>query len=147
MSTQVRTWEKTTDPETGRQRWDVSINGVKVPGGYVIETSDGQFEAHYPHIVPFLKPTLEQAKERLEWAPPVTYGVARIAREVDTDQLGFVDLAKAADKLGISEARVRAMVADGKIAAKRGKNGEALASLTSLDELENTTNSAKERPF
>lgn len=132
MSHQERTWVETVDGATGRPRWDVLVNGRPVPGGYVLQTGPGAFEAHYPHLAPFTRPTLAEAKERLEWAPPVTSGVARIGRPVEDDAEGFVAAARAAEELGVSVYRVNAMVADGKLAARRGADGRAEVSLSSL---------------
>lgn len=138
MSHQERTWVAATDKETGLPRWDVYINGRSVPGGYVVKRDEGVFECHYPHVAPFCKDTLEKAKERLEWAPPVTEGVMHIGRQATEEQAGsgaFVSRDEAARRLGVSQYRVNAMVANGKLVATRTQDGgyEVLAS--SLDDL------------
>lgn len=135
MSRQIRTWEEGVDEATGRPRWDVLINGRPVPGGYVVQTGSGEFEAHYPHVAAFTRPTLAEAKERLEWAPPVTSGMARIASPVEDDEEGFVSTEEAARALGVSVYRVNAMVADGKLAARRAADGSAEVSRGSLAKL------------
>jgi excisionase family DNA binding protein len=128
MSRQVRTWEQTVDEATGMPRWDVLINGKQVPGGFVLGRPDGTFEAHYPHVKTFSRPTLQQAKERLEWAPPVSEGVSHIARETraqehDEDTEKFITREETASALGVSIWRVNAMVADGKLSARRTEGG------------------------
>ena len=135
MSHQQRTWVETTDQASGMPRWDVYINGNPVPGGYILRLANGQFEAHYPHIAPFAKETLVAAKERLEWAPPITSGALRIAREVPDDPRGFIGRDAAAEKLGMSVYRVNAMVANGKLTARRTATGEAEVGASSLAEL------------
>jgi hypothetical protein len=128
MSRQVRTWEQTVDEATGLPRWDVLINGKQVPGGFVLGRPDGTFEAHYPHVKTFSRPTLQQAKDRLEWAPPVSEGVTRIAREEKAQGQGagaeeFLTREQVASALGVSVWRVNAMVADGKLSARRADDG------------------------
>ncbi len=135
MSHQERTWVKTSDERSGKPRWDVLINGKPVPGGFVLELGDGRFEAHYPHIEPFVKPTLREAQERLEWAPPITHGVSRIGTEIEEDLAGFVSVDDAAAKLGVSVFRVNAMVANGKLAARRASDGSAQIGCGSLEAL------------
>ncbi len=109
-------------------RWDVLINGKQVPGGFVLGRPDGTFEAHYPHVKTFSRPTLQQAKDRLEWAPPVSEGVTRIAREEKAQGQGagaeeFLTREQVASALGVSVWRVNAMVADGKLSARRADDG------------------------
>ena len=140
MSHQERTWVKTSDEQTGKPRWNVLVNGKPVPGGFVLELGEEQFEAHYPHIEPFVKPTLREAQERLEWAPPITHGVSRIGAEIDDDPAGFVSVGDAAAKLGVSAFRVNAMVANGKLAARRAPDGSAQVGCSSLEALLAKTN-------
>ena len=135
MSHQERTWIETVDDATGRPRWNVLINGAPVPGGYIVQVDAGAYEVHYPHIVPFTRATLAEAKERVEWAPPITSGVARIADEVDNDPKGFLDPDAAAERLGVSVYRVNAMVANGKLAARRLPDGTPEVSASSLETL------------
>lgn len=123
MSHQERTWVETTDKGTGLPRWDVLINGTPVPGGYIVQTAPDSFEVHYPHIDTFSKPTLAEAKERVEWAPPITRGVANIGNEAVEDECGFESTDDAAQELGVSVWRVNAMVANGKLAARRRADG------------------------
>ena len=123
MSHQARTWVEGVDETTGCPRWDVLINGRSVPGGYIVQTEGGDYEAHYPRMVPFRRATLEQAKERLEWAPPITTGQLAIGNEIDQDEHGFVCREKAAECLGVSVPRVNAMVSNGKLAARRAADG------------------------
>ncbi len=137
MSHQVRSWIESVDETTGMPRWDILINGTAVPGGYVLQLAPDVFEAHYPRIEPFTRPTLDQAKERLEWAPPITFGVARIAVEVTNDDAGFTTAAEAAEMLGISVYRVNAMVANGKLAARRNASGTIEIACTPLAALVN----------
>lgn len=135
MSHQERSWVEGVDEATGKPRWNVLVNGVPVPNGYVLQTAPDAFEVHYPHIAPFTRPTLAEAKERVEWAPPITSGVARIAQEVGADPAGFVSTAQAAEALGVSVYRVNAMVANGKLKARRRADGTAEVARTSLDAL------------
>ena len=135
MSHQQRTWVETVDKTTGQTRWDVLINGAPVPGGYVLKLSDESFEVHYPRIATFTRATLAEAKERVEWAPPITVGQAHIANEVSGDEAGFVSTVQAAEVLGLSIYRVNAMVANGKLAARRGSDGVPEVSKASLDAL------------
>lgn len=132
MSHQERSWVEKTDEATGKPRWDVLINGVAVPGGYVLQIAPDVFEAHYPRIEPFTRPTLAEAKERLEWAPPITSGVAHIGTEVADDSAGFVSTEEAAEALGVSVYRVNAMVSNGKLPARRTPSGIAEVACTSL---------------
>lgn len=136
MSHQARTWVETKDEATGLARWDVLINGTPVPGGYVLQREPGAFEAHYPHVAPFTKPTLAAAQERLEWAPPVTAGVARIGREAPADPDDeLLDLARVGELLGVSAPRVSAMIANGRLAARRAADGTRLVSRASVEAL------------
>lgn len=135
MSHQERTWVETVDDATGRPRWNVLINGTPVPGGYIVQDDAGAYEVHYPHIAPFTRATLAEAKERVEWVPPITSGVARIAAEVNNDPKGFLDPDAAAERLGISVYRVNAMVANGKLAARRRPDGTPEVSASSLETL------------
>lgn len=135
MSHQERTWVETVDETTGRKRWNVLINGKPVPDGYIVQNNEGAYEAHYPHIATFARPSLAEAKDRLEWAPPITSGVARIAFEVDDDPEGFLDPDDAAQKLGMSVYRVNAMVANGKLAARRKADGTPEVAAGSLARL------------
>lgn len=136
MSHQQRTWVETHDEQTGLPRWNVLINGTPVPNGYVLQTGESAFEVHYPHIAPFTKPTLAEAKERVEWAPPITLGSPHIAREVadDADD-SFLDPEQAGELLGVSQYRVNAMVANGKLAARRRADGGHLVSRASVQAL------------
>ncbi|MBR2834747.1 MAG: helix-turn-helix domain-containing protein [Coriobacteriales bacterium] len=142
MTKQIRTWVESHDQKTGLGRWDISINGTPIPGGYIVELETGGFEAHYPHLVPFIKPSLAQAKERLEWAPPIMGGgqmhIASYASAEDTD--GFISIDDAAQKLGVSRYRINAMVSNGKLCAYRKTDGSVFVSKTSL---ENLLNAAK----
>lgn len=135
MSHQERTWVEAADETTGRKRWNVLINGKPVPGGYIVQNNEGVYEAHYPHIATFTRPSLAEAKERLEWAPPITSGVAHIALEIDDDPEGFLDPNDAAQKLGVSVHRVSAMVANGKLAARRRTDGTPEIAASSLARL------------
>ncbi len=135
MSHQERSWVEGVDEATGKPRWDVLVNGVPVPNGYVLQAAPDAFEVHYPHVAPFTRPTLAEAKERVEWAPPITFGVARIAREIVEDPSGFTSTAQAAEALGVSVYRVNAMVANGKLKARRRPDGAAEVARASLDGL------------
>ncbi len=135
MSHQERTWVETTDQETGLPRWDVLINGTPVPGGYIVQTASDNFEVHYPRIATFSKPTLAEAKERVEWAPPITRGVANIGNETTEDECGFESADEAAQELGVSVWRVNAMIANGKIAARRRADGTPEVSRSSVRSL------------
>ena len=136
MSHQQRTWVETKDEATGLPRWNVLINGMPVPGGYVLQTVEGSFEVHYPHIEPFSKPTLAEAKERVEWAPPITVGSLHIAHEADDDaDDDFLDSEQAGKLLGVSRYRVNAMVANGRLAARRCTDGSSRVSRASVQAL------------
>lgn len=124
MSRQIRTWKQMVDETTGMARWDILINGKQVPGGFILRRPDGSFEAHYPHVTTFSRPTLQQAQKRLEWAPPISEGMPRIARRArDKGAEGFVTREQAASTLGVSVWRVNAMVANGKLSARRTEDG------------------------
>lgn len=135
MSHQKRTWVETRDEETGLSRWDVLINGAPVPGGFVLQTAQDSFEVHYPHIETFSRPTLAEAKERVEWAPPITLGSLRIAREATDDTDSFLDPDQAGEMLGVSRYRINAMVANGRLAARRAADGSRLVSRASIQAL------------
>lgn len=136
MSHQQRTWVETEDEHTGLPRWNVLINGTPVPNGYILQTGSETFEVHYPHIEPFSKPTLAEAKERIEWAPPITLGSARIAHEAADDPSdSFLDPVQAGELLGVSQYRVNAMVANGRLAARRRADGSCVVSRVSVQAL------------
>lgn len=136
MSHQERTWVETKDEATGLPRWNVLINGTPVPGGYVLQTAESSFEVHYPHVETFSKPSLAEAKERVEWAPPITLGSLRIAREAADDASdSFLDPEQAGELLGVSRYRVNAMVANGRLAARRAADGSRLVSRASVQAL------------
>lgn len=122
MSHQQRSWTMSHDDQ-GRARWDVSINNVAVPGGYVVQLGPELFEAHYPHMTPFTRASLQEAQSRLEWAPPISAGVLQVGRPVDSDTEGFVSVEDAATELGVSVHRVRAMVSSGALSARVTANG------------------------
>lgn len=109
--------------DQGRARWDVFINNVAVPGGYVVQLGPELFEAHYPHMAPFTRASLQEAQSRLEWAPPISTGTPQLGRPVDSDPEGFVSVEDAAVELGISVYRVRAMVSSGALSARVTADG------------------------
>lgn len=132
MSHQERSWVETVDEASGRARWNVLVNGTPVPGGYVVQLGEDAFEAHYPHMEPFVRATLAEAQERLSWAPPITAGVAHIGSPVEDDPQGFAEPQQAAEELGVSVWRVNAMVANGKLDARRRADGSTEVSRSSL---------------
>lgn len=109
--------------DQGHARWDVSINDVAVPGGYVVQLGPKLYEAHYPHMAPFTRASLQEAQNRLEWAPPISTGVLQVGRPVDSDPEGFVSLEDAAAELGVSVHRARAMVSNGSLSARIAADG------------------------
>lgn len=123
MSTQIRTWTEHCNKEGEPIRWDLAINGMPVPNGF-IERSDEGFEIHYPHMDPKTINTLEEAKRRLELAPPISKTGPKIDREAGEGS-DLITTEEAGSILGISRFRVNAMVSSGILPGKR-QGGQTL---------------------
>ena len=133
MTRQIRTWHESDTSSGAPRRWTVSINDTPIPGGYVEETDDGRFEIHYPRLEPRTFDTLDEAKRRIELAPPITKGAMAIANPVDDEEGDeFLSTDEAGEMLGISRYRVNAMVANGVLAGKRA-GGRTLVSRRSVE--------------
>lgn len=133
MTRQIRTWQEHGIADGEPRRWDVLINGTPIPGGFVEETEDGRFEIHYPRLEPKAFDSLDEAKRRIEFAPPITKGAMTIANPVvdDADD-EFISTDEAGNLLGVSRYRVNAMVANGVLAGKHS-SGRTLVSLNSVE--------------
>ena len=133
MTRQIRTWHESDTASGAPRRWTVSINDTPIPGGYVEETDNGRFEIHYPRLEPRTFDTLDEAKRRIELAPPITKGTMAIANPVDDEEGDeFLSTDEAGEMLGISRYRVNAMVANGVLAGKRA-GGRTLVSRRSVE--------------
>lgn len=117
MTTQIRTWTEGDLRDGEPARWDLSINDVPVPGGYIVRTGDG-FEIHYPHLAVKTLSTLEEAKRHLELAPPITKAGLKVDRAA-TEDSELISAAEAGELLGVSRFRVNAMVASGVLPGRR----------------------------
>lgn len=117
MSTQIRTWTEGDLRDGEPARWDLAINGVPVPGGYIARTESG-FEIHYPHLAVKTLPTLEEAKRHLELAPPITAAGPKVDRSA-AEGSELISTAEAGELLGVSRFRVNAMVASGVLPGRR----------------------------
>jgi len=117
MTTQIRTWTEGDLHDGEPARWDLSINNVPVPGGFVARTEAG-FEIHYPHLAAKALPTLEEAQRCLELAPPITKAGLKVDRAAAEDS-ELITAAEAGDMLGVSRFRVNAMVASGVLPGRR----------------------------
>lgn len=118
MSTQIRSWiEVVEEGAEEPSRWNLLINDRPVPGGYVEKGEDG-FLIHYPHLASKVLPTLEEAKRRLELAPPVFSEHMKIGRRAKEGS-ELITSEEAGDLLGVSRFRVNAMVASGVLAGCR----------------------------
>jgi hypothetical protein len=133
MTRQIRTWHERDATDGEPRRWDVAINDVPVPGGYVAETADGRFAIHYPRLESKVVDTLDEAKRRIELAPPVTKGAMAIANPLDDDaEEDLISTDEAGELLGVSRFRVNAMVANGVLAGKQA-DGKTLVSRVSVE--------------
>lgn len=120
MTTQIRSWVEVIEEGAEEPtRWNLFINKRPVPGGYV-ERCDEGFRIHYPHLAGKVLPTLDEAKHRLELAPPVfreSLKIGRIAKEGSD----LITSEEAGEMLGVSRFRVNAMVASGVLAGRRSE--------------------------
>lgn len=123
MSTQTRTWTEHCNEKGEPFRWDLAINGVPVPGGFVVKSNEG-FEIHYPHMDAKTIDTLDEAKRRLELAPPISKTGLKIDREADEGS-ELITTEEAGSILGISRFRINAMVSSGILPGKR-QGGQTL---------------------
>lgn len=132
MTRQIRTWQEHDSTEGEPRRWNVLINGTPVPGGFVEETADGRFEIHYPRLQPKAFDSLDEAKRRIELAPPITKGALAIANPVESAEEELLSTDEAGALLGVSRYRINAMVANGVLAGKRS-GGRTLVSRASVE--------------
>lgn len=130
MTTQIRTWTEGDLRDGEPARWDLSINDVPVPGGYIVRTGDG-FEIHYPHLAVKTLSTLEEAKRHLELAPPITKAGLKVDRAA-TEDSELISTAEAGELLGVSRFRVNAMVASGVLPGRRD-NGKILVDRAAVE--------------
>ena len=133
MTRQIRTWHEREGAEGEPRCWDVRINGAPVPGGCIVQTDDGAFEVRYPRLATRTVPTLEEAKRRIELAPPITRPGMAVGKLLDdADENDLISPDEAGELLGLSRFRVNAMVANGVLAGTR-HDGRVLVSRASVE--------------
>lgn len=132
MSRQIRTWHEQETGEDSPRRWNVAINGKPVPGGYIEQITESAFEIHYPHLEPKTFDTLEEAKRRIELAPPVSRGDMAVACPAPEEATDLLTADEAGELLGVSRFRINAMVANGALAGRRS-GGRTLVSRASVE--------------
>lgn len=131
MTTQIRSWvEVVEDGAEEPLRWNLLINERPVPGGYVEKCDEG-FRIHYPHLTEKILPTLDEAKRRLELAPPVFRESLKIGRMAQEGS-DLITSEEAGEMLGVSRFRVNAMVASGVLAGLR-RDGHTLVDRHSVE--------------
>lgn len=120
MTTQIRSWVEVAEEGAEEPtRWNLLINDRPIPGGYVERCNEG-FRTHYPHLAERILPTLDEAKHRLELAPPIfseSLKIGRMAKEGSD----LITSEEAGEMLGVSRFRVNAMVASGVLAGRRSE--------------------------
>ncbi|MEC4271663.1 helix-turn-helix domain-containing protein [Adlercreutzia sp. R25] len=130
MSTQIRTWTERCNAEGEPLRWDLAINDRPVPGGYIEKTANG-FEIHYPHLAPKTLDTLDEAKRRLELAPPISAAGLKVEKMAGEGS-DLISSTEAGEMLGVSRFRVNAMVASGVLPGRR-ENGKILVDRAAVE--------------
>lgn len=133
MTRQIRTWHECETVKGEPKRWDVRINGVPVPGGSIVQTGEEAFQVLYPRLAPRTFGSLEEAKQRIELAQPITKAGLAVGKPLeDVDDEDLISPDEAGELLGLSRFRVNAMVANGVLAGIR-KNGRVLVSRASVE--------------
>jgi hypothetical protein len=131
MTSYVRTWVEQINEATGLRRWSVCINDTPVPGGYIEECGAGCLEVYYPHLQMQIFDSLQDAKNLIEFLPPLTSDGLPVGSETDAgDEL--ISTEKAGSFLGVSRFRINAMIVNGALAAAK-REGQYLVGRESVE--------------